>query len=242
MNDENQWREFSRVIQVGLFVVAVISVVCALLHGFNFYPLIDEKTAMFLGIALVALVIHQITRFKGFGIEVEKEVKQLKQDFRSVEAAVGDLEKDVGPGSKGAAKTIATTSPAIDATSTTNVLLESSDDPNKGRFGGLAESNGRKLSATIKPLAGPKSSRCAVNIKVLSMDPARPLIGKVKLYLHPTFGQWSVYEIDARGGVAEETISSYGAFTIGAELDGGKTHLELDLVNVPGGTKRFYQE
>lgn len=33
---------------------------------------------------------------------------------------------------------------------------------------------------------------------------------------------------------------SYEASTIGAEADEGKTRLELDLMDVPGGTKRFY--
>jgi hypothetical protein len=241
MNDENQQKEFAKLNQFGLFVVAGISVVCALLHGF-FPNRLDEKTAMFLAVAVVALVIHQITKFKGFGIEVEKAVKQLKVDVRSVESAVGDLEKDVGPGSKTAIAPSAAAPLVIEAADTTNERFVNPDDPNKGQFGGLPESNGRRLTATIEPISGPKSSRCRVKIRVVSTDPARPLIGKVKLHLHPTFGQWWSYDLDAKGGVAEENISSYGAFTIGAEADDGKTRLELDLMDVPGGTKRFYEE
>jgi hypothetical protein len=111
-----------------------------------------------------------------------------------------------------------------------------------GPFGGRSEANGRKLLAQIRPDGGSHSSRCRVAIRVVSTDPSKPLTGKVKLYLHPTFGQWSSYEIDAIGGMAEDTIVSYGAFTIGAEADDGKTRLELDLIDVPGGTKRFYDE
>jgi hypothetical protein len=241
MKDEDQQKEFAKLIQFGLFVVAGISVVCALLHGF-FPARFDEKTAMFLAVAVVALVIHQITKFKGFGIEVEKDVKQLKKDVRGVESAVGDLEKDVGPGSKTAIAPTTAAPLVIDSAATTNAPSVDSDDPNKGQFGGLPEKNDRKLTATIEPIAGPKSSACRVNIRVLSTDPARPLIGKVKLHLHPTFGQRRSYEIEAKGGVAEENIRSYGAFTIGAEADDGKTRLELDLMNVRGGTERFYEE
>jgi hypothetical protein len=241
MTDENEQKELSKRSQFGLFAVAAISVGCALLH--SLYPnRFDEKTAMFLGVAVLALVIHQITKFKGFGIEVEKEVHQLKKDVRSFESAMGALEKEVGPGSKSAiASTTAALGmhePAVD----TDALFINPDDPNKGRFGGLPERNGRKLTATIEPISGPKSSRCRVKIRVVSTDSHKPLTGKVKLHLHPTFGQWQSYEIEAKGGVAEEIITSYGAFTIGAETDGGQTKLELDLVDVPGGTKGFYEE
>lgn len=45
-----------------------------------------------------------------------------------------------------------------------------------------------------------------------------------------------------KGGIAEDKIVSYGAFTIGAETDNGQTRLELDLMDVPGGTRSFYEE
>ena len=241
MKDENQQKDFSKPIQFGLFGVAGVSVVCAVLHGF--FPVqLDKTTVMFLAVAVVALVIHQITEFKGFGIEVKKDVKQLKKDLRGVESSVGDLEKGVGPGSKTAIAPTPAALPANEAAGTTKTRPMDANDPNKGRFGGLPESDGRRLTATIEPIAGPKSSLCLVKIRVVSTDPARPLTGKVKLYLHPTFGQWWSNEIEVKGGVAEMIIRSYGAFTIGAEADEGKTRLELDLMDVPGGTKRFYEE
>jgi hypothetical protein len=235
MADRNEPNAVTNLTQWGLLVVSAVSVVCALLHAA--YPdRFDEKTAMFLAVAVVALVIHQITKFKGLGIEFEKEVQRLKEQVKSVGDAVGDLEKDVGPGSKSAAPPPGTVTPAV-AGATVN-----REDPNKGQFGGSSEANGRKLTATIKPLAGPESARCQVRIKVESTDAARPLTGKVKLYLHPTFGNWSSYDLPVRGGVAEDEIVSYGAFTIGAEADSGKTRLELDLIDVPGGTRRFYEQ
>jgi hypothetical protein len=235
------------------YVLAGICLLFALLH--IFYPEhIDEKTAMFLALALLALVADQITKFKGFGIEYEvsllkedvksigQEVKTVGEDVRNVDAAFSGLEKEVGRGSKSAyAAPIAPRPPG-----TTAKLVDAAgideDDPNKGQFGGSPESNGRKLTATIEPDAGPRSARCRVHIKVMSTDSSRPLTGKVRLHLHPTFGRWSNYLIDVKNGAATDDIVSYGAFTIGAETDGGATRLELDLADVPGGTKRFYEE
>jgi hypothetical protein len=77
---------------------------------------------------------------------------------------------------------------------------------------------------------------------VVSTDPARPLAGDVVFHLHPTFGPFSRYTVKAKGGVAEDIFVSYGAFTVGAEADGGATCLELDLMDVEGGTGRFYEE
>lgn len=233
VTERNNWNEFARPIQRGLFIVASISVVCGLLHAI-FPERFDEKTAMFLAIAVAALVIHQVTKFKAFGIEFEKKVNQL-------EAAFSDLEKDVGPGSKSAVVPIATTPLGAVTITGRDARTVDPNDPNKGQFGGSSEANRRKLTASIERDAGPRSSRCRVNIKIVSTDPAQPLTGKVKLYLHPTFGRWSSYELDTRGGVAEDDIVSYGAFTIGAEADRGKTRLELDLMDIPGGTKRFYE-
>ncbi|MFM9968380.1 MAG: pYEATS domain-containing protein [Burkholderiales bacterium] len=240
-SDYIQHNEFAKSIQLGLILIAGISVICALLR--SFYPdRFDEKTAMFLVVAVVALMIHQITKFKGFGIEFEKKVDQLSEDVKSVEAAFGNLEKDLGPGSKTSVTPTAAATPVVAVTASPDALPLDADDPNKRQFGNSPAHNGRKLSATIKPLAGTMSSRCQVNISVVSTDPARPLVGKVKLHLHPTFGRWSTYDLDVKGGVAEDNIVSYGAFTIGVEADDGKTRLELDLMDMPGGTKRFYEE
>jgi hypothetical protein len=156
---------------------------------------------------------------------------------------VGELEKVVGPGSKSAIGRMPSASRALSSRpSPADAPRIDPSDPNRGQFGGKSEANGRKLLARIKPDAGPNSARCRVTIQVVSTDPERPLTGAVKLHLHPTFGQWSSYDLEAKGGIAEDEIVSYGAFTIGAEADGNQTRLELDLVHVPGGTKRFYEQ
>lgn len=242
MNDETHANELARRSQFGLLIVAVICILFALLHVVFPEARLDDTTAMFLALAIVALVIHQVTKFKGFGIEIEKAVIQLKADVKSVEVAVGGLEKNVGPGSKSASPAAATDISSVAAAAVPDAVSVDPEDPNKGQFGSLSERNGRALTATIQPIAGPKSSQCQVDMRIVSTDPARPLTGMVKLHLHPTFGRWSHYDIQSKGGVAQDRIVSYGAFTVGAEADGGRTRLELDLADVPGGTSRFYEQ
>jgi hypothetical protein len=149
--------------------------------------------------------------------------------------------KGVGPGSKAA---IAPAPQALPEPVASIVIKNDvdSNDPNKNQFGSSPVSNGRKLTASIQPIAGPRSSLCRVNIRIVSTDQSRPLEGPVKLFLHPTFGRGATYDVEVKDGVAQDTIDSYGAFTIGAQMDNGQTRLELDLMDVQGGTVQFYKE
>jgi hypothetical protein len=221
--------------QMGLYAIAGGAILCAVGHGLA-PAAFDDKTAMFLAVAIVALVIQQISKFKGFGVEFEKAVGRLQADVRNVKTAVNVMEKEVGPGRKnsviGRPDLVALAEKAHDEIDP--------DDPNKGQFGGSPENNGYKLSARIEPLAGKSSAACAVHFQVVSTRSDRPLTGKVDVFLHPTFGRWAKYDLDVLRGVAADTITSYGAFTIGVVIRQDQTRLELDLMSVPGGTKSFY--
>lgn len=110
-------------------------------------------------------------------------------------------------------------------------------DPNRGQFGDAASANGRELSAQVQAL-DEAGSTCAVTIRVRSLDPAKPLTGTVKIHLHPTFHSM-VREVPVVDGEAELRIVAAGAFTIGAEADGGATRLELNLADLPGLPPEF---
>ncbi|GAB2802758.1 hypothetical protein GCM10027275_56280 [Rhabdobacter roseus] len=101
------------------------------------------------------------------------------------------------------------------------------DDPQKGKWGGLEERNGRRLSARGKkiPFLG---SLYSIVLTVESTDSDKPLVGNVKFHLHPTFIN-STPIIFVKDGKAELTLTAWGAFTVGAEADDGATTLELDL-------------
>jgi hypothetical protein len=124
----------------------------------------------------------------------------------------------------------------------TRNLIRWDSDPNHGRFGGSPISNHRKLEAVVTQTWEP-SAACDLLISVRSTDPKRfPLTGKVRFYLHPTFGKWTEYDVDVVDGVAEDEITSWGVFTIGVKADGGKTLLEFDLADVEDGSEAFYEQ
>jgi hypothetical protein len=113
------------------------------------------------------------------------------------------------------------------------------DDPWKGAFGGNNEANGRRLEATVTPMTT-KKGWCSVTLRVVSVDPERPLSGAVRFFLHPTFkNDQIVVKVDEEKQVAELTLAAWGAFTVGALADNDETKLELDLADDPQAPKWF---
>ncbi len=206
---ENEKR-YERIIQWGLYFVAATCVLAAI--GHCIWPdRIDDKTAMFLGLAAGVLIIREISKIEFPGWKIERVRQELKQEVREVKQKVSAL-KEIW-----------------------------NSDPHKGQFGGSPQANGRVLEAVIKPAAGPRSAKCDVLLRVRSTEPSRPLSGKVTFFLHPTFRDKQQVDVVVVEGFAEYKITSWGWFTAGAAADDGKTRLELDLRNVEGGTKRFYK-
>lgn len=113
------------------------------------------------------------------------------------------------------------------------------NDRQKGRFGGKAENNKRKLSATVgeKPISG----FYPFTLTVESTDTNDPLTGEVIFYLHDSFTP-SVVTVEVTEGKAVFEKWAYGAFTTGAVCDGGKTLLELDLAEEKSFPKEFREK
>jgi hypothetical protein len=112
------------------------------------------------------------------------------------------------------------------------------DDPQKGRWGGRSEANGRRLTAKVTPAPG-TPAWFLVHLEVTSLDPVnQPLTGNVIFHLHPTFDppDRTVAAVDNK---AVLDIYAYGAFTVGAEADNGSTRLELDLAELPDAPPEF---
>ncbi len=111
------------------------------------------------------------------------------------------------------------------------------DDPHKGKWGGRAEANERRLSATVSP--HPESPDLFhVRLEVQATSPDKPLRGTVCFHLHPTF-KHAMREVPVRKGVATLKLIGWGAFTVGVEADDGATRLELDLSTVEGAPAEF---
>jgi hypothetical protein len=114
------------------------------------------------------------------------------------------------------------------------------DDPQKGRFGGKASNNDRKISATVSGSIIPGYYK--VEITVETTNPNNPLNSEVIFYLHDSFSP-SVYSVKPQefksGKAVDDEILSFGAFTIGVITDNGKTMLELDLAEDKSFPKEF---
>lgn len=110
-------------------------------------------------------------------------------------------------------------------------------DPQKGRWGGEAVRNGRQLRATVVPATN-ITAFFTVHLEVTASAGAPKLDGVVRFHLHPSF-QVASPVVPVRDGIASLTLVAWGAFTVGAEADGGKTALELDLAKLPDAPFEF---
>jgi hypothetical protein len=105
-------------------------------------------------------------------------------------------------------------------------------DPQKGNFGGKAEANGRILAAKITVVKGTNDEFCLIHLEVRSSTSEKPLSSPVEFHLHPDF-EPPVVSVKPVDGTASLDRFAWGAFTVGAVTDEGKTQLELDLEDLP---------
>jgi len=111
-------------------------------------------------------------------------------------------------------------------------------DQQKGRFGEQSESAGRILTATVRPDG---KDWFEIRLTVRPKDGAPPIKGYVTFYLHQSFPQ-DEKTVLAKNGKAQLVLHAYGAFTVGAVLDGGNTLLELDLSTLKGAAPEDFLE
>lgn len=102
-------------------------------------------------------------------------------------------------------------------------------DPQKGRWGGCRERDGRRLRVAEAEAAGDGWLRFTLIVE--PTPGARPLEGAVAFYLHPSFPKERM-RIEPTQGAARLRLGAYGAFTVGAVADEGRTRLELDLAEI----------
>ena len=111
------------------------------------------------------------------------------------------------------------------------------DDPQKNRWGGKAENNGKQIRATVVQL----EASSFYNILITVFDKEKPLNEPVAIFVHDSFRfpDNVLYVNPDANGVAQVTLIAYEAFTIGALFADG-TELELDLNDQPGYPEKFY--
>ena len=116
-------------------------------------------------------------------------------------------------------------------------LVENNNDTQKGKWGGSPESNGRKVTATVRPTTYNKEL-FVISLQVVSTDPNKPLKDKVIFHLHDTFVHPD-RSIDVNNGLASLQVVAWGSFTVGIECDNGQTKLEIDLAELPDAPQFF---
>jgi hypothetical protein len=105
------------------------------------------------------------------------------------------------------------------------------DDPNEGRFGGIAERDGYRLSATFE--RGKDRSRVLVQLTVEVDSSAKISLGDFAWFvLHPTFSP-PMLKVAFRGSRARLRIQAWGGFTVGVWLPSSNVELECDLSVLP---------
>ena len=109
------------------------------------------------------------------------------------------------------------------------------NDPQKGRFGGKNNVNGKTLSVDYDSYIIPGFLNLTIKV---SADEGE-LTSDVYLFLHNSFAR-SIIHLEGYGKEeVEYKIPSYGAFTIGAILDNGDTLLELDIAELKNFPESF---
>lgn len=111
------------------------------------------------------------------------------------------------------------------------------DDPQKGKFGGLRTANSRTVEATVSE-SNISKDFFNVSLKVNSTDINKALEGEVKFFLHPSFRSPNP-TIKVINGIASLNVLAIGAFTIGVECDNGNTKLEIDLSEISNAPRLF---
>lgn len=102
-------------------------------------------------------------------------------------------------------------------------------DPNKGRFGGLAQRGEFELTASFRESA---AAWVEITLTVRAFAHLAPSFGPVEFYLHDTFNPSRIVT-RMRGHEASVTVSAWGGFTVGAWIPGAGIELECDLAQLP---------
>lgn len=114
------------------------------------------------------------------------------------------------------------------------------DDPQKGRWGGQPERDGRRLGAELRGVYG---GTFEFDLSVTSTD-GSVLVGPVVFHVHDSYPRTAYHIRKVRDGARAvfEQVEAWGCYTVGAQVQkagGGWTRLEYDLCDLPGLPKTF---
>ncbi len=215
-----------------MWAITAASTLLILVHMFYKDLAIDNVTLALFAFAVAPWILPYIRSLKlPDGTEIV---------LRGLRKSVTELRTEITRTSEVAEQTQTALMTGIGKRPIPTVAAEpTSDDPNKGKFGGSAERNGRRLSATIEPAVG-SSEMFTVDLRVqsTSQTSALPEGTAVRFHLHPTFTP-VIVDVSVMNGVAAIRRLAWGAFTVGATFRDDETRLELDLSTLASAPPLF---
>ena len=206
------------------------------------YCVLGAISARHLISTLTEKVLQEVRTVKKENAENAKEIKDTKAQVEKAKSTT-EATKNLALANNDALRLgtqlkLAPTAPTtplastlnFDATETESIIQSS--DPWKNKFGGLAERNGRKIIAVLTPIHD-RPDLAAITLKILSTNKNKPLTGSVQFFLHPQTYENFQPIVPVVSGIASLNLTAYGAFTVGATCDDGRTTLEIDLSTLP---------
>jgi hypothetical protein len=233
-NADEKPTSFETLVKWSLLVLAVIVAVAGVARmgaADDVLKRLDGTTLTYLGVAAALLLLRDVKTlaFGDYKLEFERTRKIAAEAKVAAESAqVIAVGTGTGKSLRGPAALHEDRQPG-----------SAENDPWKGVFGGRAESNGRRLTARVWRVTKGSSNPFSIRLRVESTDPATPLTGVVRFFLHDSFRNDRPEVPVGPKGVAELELRGYGAFTVGALADQGATELELDLAELPDAPLEF---
>ncbi len=227
MNKErfNQDETYETIVRLILTLLAVITFIAAIWRMFastETLVRLDSTTLLYLGVAGALLLLRDVKSlaFGDYKVEFDR-VRKIAEKAENTAKNAQSLALGVGK-----TELVEQTKPLVDEAIDSGNIPK---DPLKNRFNGQSEANHRRLQAKVSRING-SSDLFSIELQVYSTLPDRdPLRGVVQFFLHPTFKNDKPIIVVGPNGVAELKLTAWGAFTVGAIADEGRTKLELDL-------------
>jgi hypothetical protein len=175
--------------------------------------------------------------------ELREELKKTQEDNKLKEKELQSATEETKRKEEDVSSLMHTVSPMLSNLKTKYEEYKANpnkaDDPQKGKWGGQTENNGRIIKAVVRETTY-STELFNIMLEVSSTDATKPLTGEVFFHLHPTFPK-DIGKVTAEKGVAVLNLTAYGAFTVGVECDNGSTKLEIDLAQLSDAPALFKQ-
>ncbi|WP_133064281.1 pYEATS domain-containing protein [Sandarakinorhabdus cyanobacteriorum] len=155
------------------------------------------------------------------GLPASALLRRLNRTSQEIDAVLANSDGADRKGSKGVRVEAPISPPAMSRP------IQEPDDPQKGRFGGIAERHHFVLSAQFFATRNPGWTR----IRLTIAGPARD--GELaRFYVHDSFVPPELEGSFLKGRASVE-VTAWGGFTVGGWIPSAKLELELDLAQMP---------